>query len=232
MRAEKTAGELAFEEYLNERGIAFEYEPSLRFTSELIDYVIEDPYEPIQTHIQAVKDKFKNFTDQLCAIVLFAAPGTVNLMQSHVMLGAMYGNLGFTIPVNTETGVADASRIETKSLVGEGMTVRPTQHRNTRIAALISLVWFNTFNIEAFRYINTDDGRSPGERWDDAFSGRAGISQEDTLCVSVWENGTAKHRLPQNLFGGPMDAWWTLDEGSQGSTFIGKRRVALDIDKR
>lgn len=259
MRAEKTPGELAFEEYLKERRVAFEYEPPLSFTTKLVDYVVDhpthgkiyfevkdincppplgsfgqfDPYLPIRNHIEAGKAKFKDFSDQLCALVLFNAPGSfANIMQPHFMLGAMYGNFGFTIPVNVETGIADDSRVGTRFLPGEGKMVRSTQYRNTRIAALISLVAYNTFTKEARRYVATDDGRTTEERWDDVLSGRAGIGQDPTLCCTVWENCTAKRRLPQDLFRGPMDAWWTCDSDRQGPTFIGQKRRALGIDRR
>ncbi len=255
---QKTPGELAFEEYLNAQGIAYEHEPPLSFTNKLIDYVVDhpthgkiyfevkdincplpagsffqfDPYEPIRNHIEEGRRKFKHFADQLCALVLFAPPGSfVNLMEPHVMLGAMYGDLGFTIPVDTETGIGDASQIESKFLVGEGKMVQETRYQNTRIAALISLVRYHTFTTEAVRYIRSDDGRSEEERRGDVYSGRAGISQEPTLCCTVWENATAKRRLPQDLFRGPMDAWWTCDENQQVPSFIGQRRLALGIDK-
>ena len=256
---EKTPGELAFEEYLNGQQILFEHEPPLNFTNNLIDYVIDhrthgkiylevkdincppplgsfsqfDPYLPIRKHIEEGKRKFKDFAEELCALVLFTPPGSfVNLMEPHVMLGAMYGDLGFTVPVDLGAGIADGSRIESKFLVGKGKMVQPTRFQNTRIAALISLVNYSTFTKEAVLYARTDDGRSEEERWDDALSGRAGIRQEPTLCVTVWENGPAKRRLPQDLFRGPMDAWWACDEDRQGATFIGERRLALGIDKR
>jgi hypothetical protein len=255
---QKTPGELAFEEYLNAQGIAFEHEPPLSFTNKLIDYVVDhpthgkiyfevkdincpppagslrqfDPYEPIRSHIEEGQRKFKDFADELCALVLFAPPGSFVHLEPFVMLGAMYGNFGWNFPVNTETGKAEASRFEATFIIGEGKMVRPTRYQNTRIAALISLVRYNTFAKEALQYIRTDDGRSPEERREDAFSGRAGISQEPTLCCTVWENGTAKRRLPQDLFRGPMDEWWTCDEDQQGPSFIGERRLALGIDKR
>jgi hypothetical protein len=256
---QRTPGELAFEEYLNAHGIAFEHEPPLSFTNKLVDYVVDhpthgriyfevkdincpppagsfgafDPYEPIRAHIEEGQRKFKDFADELCALVLFAPLGSfVDLMRPHVMLGAMYGNFGFTFPVNTETGIGDASKIESKFLIGEGKMVRPSRFQNTRIAALISLVSYHTYTKEALAYINTDDGRTEAERWDDAFSGRAGISQEPTLCCTVWENGTVKRRLPQDLFRGPMDAWWTCAEDHQGPSFIGERRLALGIEKQ
>jgi hypothetical protein len=145
------------------------------------------------------------------------------------MLGAMYGDFGWTFPVNTGTGIADASRIESTFIVGEGEMVRRSGFSNTRIAAIISLFRYNTFAMDALRSLRTDDGRSPEERWEDIFSGRAGISEEPTLCVTVWENGAAKRRLPQDLFRGPMDEWWTCDGEQQGPSFIGERRLALGI---
>lgn len=256
---QKTPGELAFEEYLNVQRIAFEYEPPLSFTNKLIDYVVDhpthgkiyfevkdincpppagrvgafDPYLPIRSHIEEGQKKFRGaaFADQLCAIVLFAPEGSFVHMEPHVMLGAMYGDFGWAIPVNTETGIADASRIESTFIVGEGKMVRPTRYpyQNTRIAALISLFRYNTFAKDALRSLRTDDGRSQEERWEDVFSGRAGISEDPTLCVTVWENGTAKRRLPQDLFRCPMDAWWTCDGDQQGPSFIGERRLALGI---
>jgi len=258
--SQKTAGELAFEEYLNAQGIAFEHEPPLSFTTKLVDYVVDhpacgriyfevkdierspfeglgtvgayDPYQPIRAHIEEGKKKFKDFSDQLCALVLFSQAPGVSLMEPYVMLGEMYGNLGFKIPVDTASGAGDASRIESTFLVGEGKMVRPTLYQNTRIAALISLVRHNTLPKEALRYLNTDNGRSREERWEDIWSDAAGISQEPTLCVRVWENGTAKRRLPQDLLRGPMDAWWTYDEDRQWQSFIGERLLALSVDKQ
>jgi hypothetical protein len=256
---QKTPGELAFEEYLDGQVIPYEHEPPLSFTNKLIDYVVDhpshgriyfevkdincphppgsfsafDPYLPIRNHIEEGQRKFKDFAEELCALVLFAPPGSfVNLMEPHVMLGAMYGNLGFTIPMDPISGTADDSKIESKFLVGEGKMVHPSRFQNTRIAALISLVRYPTFAKEALLYLHTEDGRSEEERWNDALSGSAGISQDATLCVTVWENGTAKRKLPQDMFRSPMDAWWTRDEDRQGPSFIGERRSALGIDKR
>jgi len=109
--------------------------------------------------------------------------------------------------------------------------VRQTGYQNTRIAALISLVCYSTFEKEAAFYLSTNDGRTKDERWDDVLSGRAGISQHPNPCCTVWENGTAKRRLPQDLFRGPMDAWWTYDQDQQTLSFIGEKRRTLNIDK-
>ncbi len=254
----RTYGELLFEKYLNANGIKFEYEPPMPNTSRLIDYVVEhpthgqillevkdihyplppgsffqfDPYPPIRAKIAKGAEKFKDFPDSLCALVLVAAPNSfVNLLEPHVMLGAMYGDFGWTIPVDPELGKADASQIKPKFFVGKGKMVRQNQFLNTRIAALISLVDYYTFPKEAVRYLKTEDGRTEAERKADMYEGRANISEEKTPCVTVWENGTAKRRLPQDIFRGEMDAWWTCDEEGQSRSFVGQRRLLLKIDK-
>jgi hypothetical protein len=258
--SEKTHGELLFESYLNLHNMAFEYEPDLRpITNKRVDYVLDHPtqgkiylevkdihqpfpvlgpsvfdrYAPIHTHIEAGAKKFKDLPDALCAIVMVGGPNSfVDLMDSTTMLGAMYGDFGFTIPFNPELGRFEADQMQGGFIPGRGKMVRKgNTFLRTRIAALISLVSYHTFTKEAALYIRTDDGRSSDERWEDALSGRAAISQEPIPCVTVWENGAAKRRLPQDLFRGPMDAWWTADNGLQNLSFIGAKRLALKIDK-
>jgi hypothetical protein len=251
-------GELLFERYLTAQGVQFEYEPALAFTGRLVDYVIShprngriylevkdihqplpsgsffqhDPYPAIRSHIDAGKKKFKDFSDELCALVLVAAPGSfVNLMEPSTMLGAMYGDLGFIVPFDDEIVEHDARKIESGFFVGKGEMIRRSGNTNTRIAALISLVEYNTFPKEAVRYLAIDDGRSKDEKWADIEEGRAEISQEPTPCVTVWENATAKRRLPQDLFRGEMDAWWTSGQEGQSLSYVGKKRLALKIDR-
>jgi hypothetical protein len=109
--------------------------------------------------------------------------------------------------------------------------VRANCFSNTRIAALISLVDYYTFPKEGALFLKTNDGRTEAERKADLFEGRTDISDEKTPCVSVWENGTAKRRLPQDIFRGDMDAWWTCEEEGQSRSFVGQRRLRLKIDK-
>lgn len=255
---QKSPGELAFEEYLSSQGIVFEHEPPLSFTNKLVDYVVRhpthgkiyfevkdincswpaasigafDPYEPIRSHIEEGQRKFKDFPEELCALVLFAPPGSFVHMEPHVMLGAMYGNFGWSIPVDLTSGAGDASRIESGFLVGDGKMIRPTRDQNTRIAALISLVNYSAFPEDAESYLQADDGRTRDERWDDLCSGRAGFSKYDSLCVTVWENGTAKRKLPRDIFRGPMDAWWTCEGNHQCRSFIGERLRSVASDRQ
>lgn len=251
----KTDGERLFEKHLNAHRLKFEHEPPLVGTSRLIDYVVEhpthgqiffevkdihhrppagsrsafDPHKEIRKHIVKGAEKFVGLPDALCVLVLVAAPGSfVDLLSPRIMLGAMYGDLGVTIPVNPGLGHFDASKIESKFLIGKGKMVRPNCFQYTRIAALISLTNYDTSSKEALKYIMTDDGRTKEDRWADILNGT--VKFDETPCVTVWENGTAKRRLPQDIFRGDMDAWWTCDEGGQTRSFVGRKRLALKVD--
>jgi hypothetical protein len=251
----KTGGELLFEKYLNAQGTKFEYEPHLSGTTKLIDYVVEhpthgqilfevkdihhqpsggsisafDPHKEIRSKIVKGAEKFKDLPDALCVLVLAAAPGSfVDLLSPRIMLGAMYGDWGVTIPFNPKLGHLDASEIESKFLIGNGKMVRPNCFLNTRIAALISLVNYDTSSKRGLQYIMKDDGRTKEERWADILNGTARFSE--IPCVTVWENGTAKRRLPQDIFRGDMDTWWTCGERGQIRSYAGQERLTLRID--
>ncbi len=257
-----TYGEQLFEDYLVSQGIAFEREPKLPGVSQLIDFVVDHPthgkillevkdiinpppprgfctfnsYTPIREHIEEGQRKFKSTADYLCVLVLAAAPGSfVNLNEPHVMLGAMYGDLGFRVPFDTGQGVANTEEITSEFLVGKGKMVRKTRVQNTRIAALASIQQFAMWHLAMRKYMNTDDGRTRRERADDIYHGVAGLP-DDVVAketgVTVWENATATKKVPHDLFRGGMDAWWEYSDGGQALSYIGDRRRALGVDDR
>ncbi len=257
-----TYGEQLFEKYLISQHIAFQREPKLPGISQLIDFVVDhpthgkillevkdilnspppggfstfDPYIPIREHIEEGQRKFKSTPDYLCVLVLAAPPASfVDLNEPHVMLGAMYGNLGFRIPFDTEEGGTRSEEIKSEFLVGDGKMVRKNRLQNTRITALISVHEFAVWNLAMRKYMNTDDGRSRRERADDIHNGLAGLpddAEAKEAGVTVWENATAAKTLPRDLFRGEMDARWECSEGSQELTFVGSRRRALGVDDR
>lgn len=156
-----TYGEDLTARYLESQGIRFEHEPELPGIAQRIDFVIEHPecgkillevkdiknppppsgfydaHKPIRKHIEAGAQKFKNTADYLCGLILVATPGSfVQLNDPTIMMGAMYGNLGFRIPVDTQRGIADADKIEPIYMIGDGKMIRKTRVQNTRIAAI------------------------------------------------------------------------------------------------
>jgi hypothetical protein len=262
MTNKSTYGETLFEEYLISQKIQFEREPKLPGISQLIDFVVDHPthgkimlevkdienelpprgfsqfnsYSPIRSHIEDGREKFRSTSKYVCALVLAAPPGSfVLLNEPHVMLGAMYGDLGFKIPFDPVRGQADADQIRAEFLVGKGKMVRTTRVQNTRIAALIAIQPYAIWHLAMKKYANTDDGRTRGERLADIMRGDIEMPEEDAtaLGVTVWENAVASKRLPSDMFRGEMDAWWEADgEGDQSLTFIGERRRTLGVDDR
>jgi hypothetical protein len=135
----RTPGEIVFEKYLNFQHIPFEFEKEPPGKSKRPDYTIEwegrpvvfdvkdfdppdhfpmgfgqfDPYPPIREKIDQGRDKFKQFKEYCCGLVLFNAGRPFILLDGpDIMLGSMYGDAGFTFPVNTETGAGDANQLK------------------------------------------------------------------------------------------------------------------------
>ena len=252
-----------FEAYLVSQGIAFEREPKLPGVSQLIDFVIDhlthgkvllevkdivnpmpvqgfsmfDSYKPIREHIEEGTRKFKSTADFVCGLVLAAPPGSfVQLNEPHVILGAMYGDLGFRVPFYAGKGeTPKRPEVTSEFLVGKGKMVRMTRFQNTRIAALISVQEFAVWYLAMQRYMRIDDGRTRAERLRDIQYGAAGLPEDmeaKETGVTVWENAVATKKLPNDLFRGEMDAWWENSPGEQTLTFIGERRRSLGVDDR
>jgi hypothetical protein len=257
-----TYGEQLFERYLQSQGIVYEREPELHGISQRIDFVVEHPicgkillevkdiengqvpsglgffdgYEPIRSHIEAGKKKFKNTAGYTCALVLAAPPTSfVMLDDPTILMGAMYGDYGFRIPVNTETGTADPSGLQPIYIPGKGKMIRRTQVQNSRLAALITVIDQKLWHHAMRKYINTEDGRSRRERADDVmYPEEIGLPAFEATApsVTVWENAIATRKLPKDLFKGEMDAWWEVESGRQLPTFIGSQRRDLQVDKK
>jgi hypothetical protein len=147
----RTPGEIVFEQYLKCQSISFEFEKEHRGKSKRPDYTIEwgskpvvldvkdfdppdsfptgfgafDPYPPIREKIDQGRDKFKQFKELCCVLVLYDAGRPLIMIEDvDIMLGAMYGDAGFTFPVNLATGMGDAGQLK-KTFLGRGKMIRP-----------------------------------------------------------------------------------------------------------
>jgi hypothetical protein len=78
------------------------------------------PYTKIREKIDQGRDKFKQFKEFSCGLVLCNL-GTplVDLENADIMLGTTYGDSGFTFPVDTATGIGDASQMK-RAFFGTG----------------------------------------------------------------------------------------------------------------
>jgi hypothetical protein len=161
--APKTQGEILFEQYLESQGMSFEFEKEHAGKSKRPDYTIDwkgqtvvfdvkdfdpperisrgyqqvDPYTPVREKINQGREKFKEYKEHCCGLVLHNA-GLPFLMleKPDIMLGTMYGDAGFTFPVNTSTSVGDASQINRLfwararwlGQIGRKHKIRPSPH--------------------------------------------------------------------------------------------------------
>ena len=256
-----TFGEDLFKRYLDSQGISYEREPPLPGIGRRVDFVVEhledgkillevkdvdnpvkpgfrgsfDAYRPIRSQIDDARKKFKHMSGYCCALVLAAPPWSLAFLEwPQTVLGAMYGDAGIRIPFNRDLGHFDADQVTTEFIVGRGKMVTQSESRHTRIAALITVHEYKLWQLTAKRYLNTNDGRSRAERMYDLQSGKVTLPAADATAVgvTVWENAVAARRVPQDLFRGPMDAWWEATEEGQRLGYIGQLRRELDIDKQ
>ncbi|HLI76242.1 MAG TPA: hypothetical protein VKV02_04790 [Acidobacteriaceae bacterium] len=254
---EKNASDLLFEEYLTSQGLTFEYEPPIEGSTKRVDYVVNhpehgrlyfevkqievplpkgfsqyDPYPPVRNHLRDGAKQFKGLPDTINALVFVAAPNSfVHLGDAVTMLGAMYGDFAFKVPIQIgETPKGPAPPITAEFLPGKGRMFPNGKPQNSRISAVITLHRYHLATKAAHRYLCTEDGRTREDRWKDLISDRVQLPG-DVPCVIVWENGLARRQFPRSLFRGPMDARWSAESGEQVLSFLGKQRVEFGLDK-
>jgi hypothetical protein len=232
----RTKGEIVFEDYLNFQGIPFDFEKEHPGKTKRPDYTIEweskiivfdvkdfdplekslsgfgqfDPYTPIREKIGAGRKKFKEFKEYGCCLVLFDAGRPLLLLDSpDVMLGSMYGDAGFTFPVNTTTGIGDASQIK-QTFLGRGKMIRPNSKEadNTTLSAIIVVSKIKPFLMEMTDMIVDNPGV------DIEAEMREKIPNFDPYIeiarVVVWYNGVARIPFPTSLFRGDYDTHYGI----------------------
>ncbi len=261
----RTAGELLFERYLRSQDLAFDFEKEHAGKSQRPDYSIEwrgspilldvkdfdipdevlkgfsggffDPYTRIREKIEQGRDKFKQFKEVCCALVLCNLGNPfVALEDSYIMLGAMYGDSGFTFPVNTATGIGDDSRIKS-TFLGKGKMIRPhwSKPQNTTISALITLDTIQPYCLRLKEMIrekpckSIEDCQMELERTCPNFDVTLAIPR-----VIVWHNAVARIPFPPDLFNGPYDCHFGVVQEEKNSfqrlTFRGSLLPASDSE--
>jgi hypothetical protein len=156
-----TTGELLFQDYLDAMQYPYIFEKEYPGRIRRPDYTVSrngeflfdvkdfdpymplgfgcyDPYPPIREKIDQGRTKFQEFKDFPCSLVLKNnGHALVHLADPQIMLGSMYGDAGFTFPVDTKIGRAAGPM--KPAFLGRGKMVRTTYTQNTTISALITL---------------------------------------------------------------------------------------------
>ena len=250
-----TKGEILFEQYFTSQGLPFDFEKEHPGKSTRPDYTVEwnnemvlfdvkdfdppekfptsfgyfDPYGRLREKIEQGRAKFKQFKNLCCSLVLCNQGNPfVTLQDPNIMLGAMYGDSGFTFPVDTSTGIGDASKVE-RAFLGKGKMIRPNSSKpqNTTISALITLTKIQPHYLCLLDLVRENPPRDNAQY--DAEIRKRIPGYDPTLEVSrviVWHNAVARIPFPKGLFCGPYDTHFGIahvEEGvvEQGVTYQG-----------
>ena len=240
----KTFSEELFEQYLVSQGFeGYEYEklwdgiptrPDYSLHVNDVTYIFDvkeldeqpiptglffrDPYARIREKINSARNQFKYFKDKPCCLVLWSFDPLVDASDWVCMLGAMYGDFGLSIPLETEkcSAVDDTSR-ETFLHNGKMFRLESSQPQNTTISALITLR-------------NLQVGRIRHELLRDFARDEEIDLEEMQPSVIVWENAFARIPFPRTLFTGPYDQHWGVHDNGVNRVFVGtKIKTIQDI---
>jgi hypothetical protein len=246
-----TTGELLFQDYLDAMEYPYEFEKEFPGRRKRPDYTVTksgiflfdvkdfaeklplhgfgsfDPYPQIREKIEEGREKFKEYKDFPCSLVLKNNGNAfVQLEREYAMLGSMYGDRGFTFAVDKTVGTAFGPL--TPAFLGRGKMVQPTHVQNTTISALITLRHLAVGILQFRKMVNeyphlSIDGTlaAAAERFPNFDSG------EKQLGVIVWENAVARIPLSRELFTGPYDERWGVEGDHQTIVFRGEKLAEL-----
>jgi hypothetical protein len=250
-----TTGELLFKNYLDTMQYEYKFEKEFPGRKKRPDYTVTkngelflfdvkdfepdlpmgftsfDPYVRLRERIHAGRKKFKEFKNFPCCVVLQNNGNAyVHSESPHIVLGAMYGNAGFKIPIYLGKGAPPKERPEpTPAFLGGGKMIRKGQHSNTTISALITLrqvaVGMRQYRkmLKKFPNLTIDETlAAAAEQFTNFDLG------EKQLGVIVWENAVARIPLTRELFTGPYDLRWGAEGDHQTIVFCGEKLAEVE----
>ncbi len=267
----KTISEQLFEAYLNSSGLTdFRFEPQQDGTSKRPDYSLNvlnteilfelkqfdptvadfnlvggayDPYRPVREKIESARKKFKDLDRFCCCLVLYNNDKPLVELGWQYIYGSMLGNMGFSTPVNTETGIADESQTQNKFMGGGKMyrylDGQPIAAQNKTISAIMVLQRY-MIGSKRFELAMKRKEKELGHKlellefWDE-IEGAKGTAFDLSLSqlrVIVHENPFARIQLPRELFRGPYDERYAGSDGRVTKVFCGNRLAALEEEER
>lgn len=179
-----------------------------------------DPHGKLREKVNVARAQFREYKGTPCAVVLYTEDHGADLRSAEIMLGVMYGNYGISIPFNVERGDFVGTEPEYGFHGGGSVLHRRTSRekariQNTTISALITL---REVKIGAARLAEHVDAHDEAAyTYDPALHARLKVD-EVHFGVIVWENAFAATPLPDGLFRGPYDEYWSAKPDGSGNT--------------
>jgi hypothetical protein len=264
-----TVSEQRFETYLVAHGFTeFDYEPAIAGTTKHPDYRVRlgkaeilfevkefeppqenlsggslDLYTRIRSKIEEARDKFRGLKGHMCGLVLDNPHGALVSLEPMYIYGAMLGNVGTTMPFDTEAGVGDLEHATRTFLSGGKMhrykNRQAIASQNTTISAICVLSVVNErarrLNIRVAQ-LQRETGPSSTlesllETARETLGTEAGVSPRHR-CIQVYENPYAAAPLVETFGTGPWDERFGVQNGYFRRVFGGLALMALEADER
>jgi len=191
-----------------------------------------DPYLGIRAKIDKAREKFRDYPEECCNLVLFNEEfNLVHISAPDIVLGAMLGNVGFSVPINPETGNQVGST--TKIFIAGGKLVHPhlKTPQKTRLSSIIALGRFpvgqKEFRIKVEK-TERDEGRNlPLDEMHEIMESDRIAYERVVLRVVTYESPYADKQLPRDIFTGPFDERWGPSGDVIGPIFTGAQLKEL-----
>lgn len=151
------------------------------------------------------------------------------LVTPFVVLGAMYGNYGVSIPFDHKSQTLDSAGAS-HGFLKDGKMMQPRFHKpqNTTLSALITLREFPVGQAKLAEYY----ARTQPDvkfHWDPDIQAKVDFDiSERQLGVIVWENVYAAVPLSRALFSGEWDERWAHDGKEFHSVHIGRQLAEFE----
>jgi hypothetical protein len=239
----KNESETLFETYLREHGFKeWDFEPKTEEKTRRPDYRIAfqgaphyfevkefrqedrrslhegsagafDPYAPIREKIDAAREKFREYKEYPCSIVLYNVDAPLVFLDDWtVVMGAMLGDLGYRFAVDPKLGAAVGDFTHTFTQRGKMINYKRMEPQNTTISAVVALDKFplgqRRLNAH-WRSEEKESGRkmdwSEFVKYAESLRSKSVDASEVVLRVVVFENPYSRISLPRELFTGPFD---------------------------
>jgi hypothetical protein len=254
----RTEGERLFEQYLDEMQYIYEFEKEFEGKKKRPDYTVTrgsstflfdakdfdpttpvrgfsqfDPYFRLRQRIDDGRKKFKEFKEFPCCIVLRNTGNVfVNVETPAIVLGAMYGDAGFKIPVYVGPGVSSMPPPPSqRAFLEGGKMVHKQKPQNTTISALVTLRYVAVGMSRVKKIFKENRNLSISEAVEAASERFPNFDVEERrLGVIVWENAVARIPLTRDLFTGPYDLRWGVEGSDQTIVFEGEALRELITD--
>jgi len=197
-----------------------------------LGFTVFDPYPQIREKINKAARQFKHYKEHPCAVVIANPNGAFVMLEESAVRGAMFGDVGFRVSIGLPPGqqpeITNVFRHDGKILHAD-RDKENYRIQNTTFSAVIVL---DRYPIrKRLIEINYRRGQKHGEA---AFNrnilNELPCHEDQPLRLSVYENPFARIPFPPDLFRGPFDERWGIEDNFHLRTFAGVEVEMLDAE--